>query len=213
MLLSLLFKGIIIGIAVSIPLGPIGVLIVQRTVNKSRVSGFFSGLGVATSDTIYAIIAGFSLTYIINFIKQHQFSFQLFGALILLLLGIYIFRKNPAKDVRKYKKKGSTNLQDMFSTFIVTFPNPLVIFIFLAVFASSGVVMNIEKPYQALLILLGVFMGATSWWFTLTMLVSSFKHKFNLRILWWFNKIAGSLIFLFVLITVFMTLTSGGQVY
>ena len=209
MLLSLLLKGIIIGFAVSIPLGPIGVLIVQRTVNKNRVSGFFSGIGVAASDTIYAIIAGFSLTYIINFIRLHQMSFQILGALILLTLGIYIFRKNPVKDMRNYRKKGSSYLQDMVSTFLVTFPNPLVIFIFLAVFAGSGVVLNIEKPYQATFMLMGVFLGSTSWWFFLTILVSSFKHKFNLLMLWWFNKIAGSLILVFVVISFILSMTSG----
>ena len=206
MFLSLLIKGFIIGCAVSIPLGPIGVLIIQRTVNKNPVSGFFSGVGAATSDTIYAIIAGFSLTYIINFIKQNQLAFQLFGAIILLLLGIHIFMKNPVKDMRNYRKKGSTHWQDMVSTFLVTFPNPLVIFVFLAFFASSGVVLNIDKPYQALFLLLGVFIGASFWWFTLTTIVSLFKHKFNLRVLWWFNKIAGSLVFIFVVITFVISL-------
>ena len=206
MFLSLLIKGFIIGCAVSIPLGPIGVLIIQRTVNKNPVSGFFSGVGAATSDTIYAIIAGFSLTYIINFIKQNQLAFQLFGAIILLLLGIHIFMKNPVKDMRNYRKKGSTHWQDMVSTFLVTFPNPLVIFVFLAFFASSGVVLNIDKPYQALFLLLGVFIGASFWWFTLTTIVSLFKHKFNLRVLWWFNKIAGSLVLIFVVITFVISL-------
>lgn len=110
MFLSLLIKGFIIGCAVSIPLGPIGVLIIQRTVNKNPVSGFFSGVGAATSDTIYAIIAGFSLTYIINFIKQNQLAFQLFGAIILLLLGIHIFMKNPVKDIRRLQKEGQYSL-------------------------------------------------------------------------------------------------------
>ena len=212
MFLSLLIKGIIIGFAVSIPLGPIGVLIVQRTVNKNRVSGFFSGMGAATSDTIYAIIAGFSLTYIINFIRQNQLTFQIFGALILLLLGLHIFMKNPVKDLRNYRKRGSTYLQDMASTFLVTFPNPLVIFVFLAVFASSGVVINIDKPYQALFLLLGVFMGASSWWFTLTSVVSLFKHQFNLRVLWWFNKIAGLLVLVFVVVTFIISILSNGKI-
>ncbi len=212
MFLELLLKGLIIGCAVSIPLGPIGVLIVQRTVNKNRTSGFFSGIGVATSDTIYAIISGFSLTFITSFIKQHQLSFQIFGAIILLILGTHIFLKNPVKDLRNYRKKGSTYLQDMVSTFLVTFPNPLVIFIFLAVFASSGVVLNIDKPYQALFLLLGIFLGATSWWFTLTGIVSLFKHKFNLRILWWFNKIAGSLVFIFVVVSFILSILSKAKI-
>ena len=64
MFLSLFIKGIIIGLAVSVPLGPIGILIIQRTVNKDRTSGFLSGMGASISDAIYAVVAGFSLTYI-----------------------------------------------------------------------------------------------------------------------------------------------------
>lgn len=137
MFFDLFLKGIIIGLAVSVPLGPIGVLIIQRTVNKDRVAGFVSGMGAATSDAIYAIIAGFSLSWIIDFVRQYQFTFQTLGALIIFLLGVHIFQKNPVKDIRRSRRKGSTYLQDYISTFLITFPNPLVIFVFLAVFAGT----------------------------------------------------------------------------
>jgi len=209
MFLSLFIKGFILGFAVSVPLGPIGVLVVQRTVNKNRTSGFFSGLGAAASDTIYAVIAGFSLTYIINVIKEYQDTFEIVGILMLLFLGIFIYTKNPVKDLKKYRKKGSSYFQDMMSTFLVTFTNPMVVFIFLAVFTSSGIVLNIDKPYQALFMLTGVFCGGTSWWLILTSIVSIFKHKFNLRVLWWFNKIAGAIVLVFVLISLVLTLGAG----
>ncbi|MGQ7871444.1 LysE family translocator [Sunxiuqinia sp. sy24] len=201
MFFNLFLTGLIIGVAVSIPLGPIGVLIIQRTVNKDRVAGFLSGMGAATSDAIYAIVAGFSLTWLIDFIRQYQLTFQTVGALIIFLLGVHIFLKNPVKDIRKMRKKGSSYLQDFVSTFLITFPNPLVIFVFLAVFASSGIVLNIARPYQSFFIVFGVFSGACAWWLFLTGLVSLFKHRFNLRLLWWFNKIAGVLIWIFVIIS------------
>ena len=201
MFLNLFLTGLLIGLAVSVPLGPIGVLIIQRTVNKDRASGFFSGMGAATSDAIYAIIAGFSLTWIINFVRQYELTFQALGAVIILLLGVHIFFKNPVKDIRKYRKKGSSYLQDFISTFIITFPNPLVIFVFLAVFASTGIVMNIDRPYQSFFVVSGVFAGACGWWLILTSLVSMFRHQFNLRLLWWFNKVAGVIIWVFVIVS------------
>ena len=201
MFFDLFITGLVIGVAVSIPLGPIGVLIIQRTVNKDRTAGFLSGMGAATSDAIYAIIAGFSLTWIINFIRQYQLTFQTLGALIIMLLGVHIFLKNPVKDIRRLRRKGSSYFQDFASTFLITFPNPLVIFVFLAVFASTGIVLNIDTPYQSFFIVFGVFAGACSWWLLLTGLVSLFKHHFNLRLLWWFNKIAGVLIWIFVIIS------------
>lgn len=189
-------KGILIGLAVSIPLGPIGILVIQRTVNRNRTSGFFSGLGVSLSDTIYAVVAGYSLTYIIDFIRLHQVSFQIIGALIVLFLGIHIYFKNPVRDLRKYRRKGSSYFQDLASTFLITFPNPMVIFIFLAVFAGAGIAFQIDQPYQAVFVILGVFTGTNAWWLGLTGTVSIFRHKFNLRVLWWFNKIAGAAIIL-----------------
>ena len=212
MLFSLFIQGLVVGFLVSVPLGPIGVFVIQRTVNKSRSAGIYSGMGAATSDTFYAIVAGFSLTIIIDFIRQHQMVFQIVGALILMALGFYLFFKNPVRDLRRNKQRGATHFQDYLSSFLITVANPLVIFVFIAVFASSGLVLNVEKPYQALLVIGGVFMGACSWWFTLSGLVSLFKHRINLRVLWWFNKSAGIMVWLFVLVTLIFVLTKNIQI-
>lgn len=196
---ELFLKGMIIGFMVSLPLGPIALLVIQRTVNKNRWSGLLSGFGAALSDTTYAIVVGFSLTYVINFIKQNQLSFQIIGAVVLILLGLHIFYKNPVKEIRRYRRKGTNYFQDFFFAFLITLSNPLVIFVFLAVLAGSGVVLSVSKPYQSFFIISGIFAGACSWWFILTSVVSIFRHRFNLRLLWWFNKIAGIIIIVFVL--------------
>lgn len=209
MIITLLLKGILIGILVSIPLGPIGILVIQRTVNKSRKAGFLSGMGAALSDTLYAIVAGFSLTFIIDFIREYEVTFQAFGALVVLVLGIHIFMKNPVTDLRKNKVRGSTHFQDIISSFLVTVSNPLTVFVFLAVFTSSGVAVNLEKPYHALIVIPGIFMGATLWWFSLSGIVGLFRHKINLRVLWWINKSAGALIILFVIVTVIVAVHKG----
>lgn len=205
MFLTLLAKGILIGLLVSIPLGPIGVLVIQRTVNKSRKAGLLSGMGAALSDTLYAIIAGFSLTFVIDFIREHEIIFQSVGALVVLGLGIHIFFKNPVTDLRRNRLRGNTHFQDIISSFLVTFSNPLTVFVFLAVFTSSGVAINLEQPYHSFFVIVGVFTGACLWWFSLSGIVSLFRHKINLRILWWINKTAGVVIVIFVLVTVIFT--------
>ena len=202
MFLTLIAKGILIGLLVSIPLGPIGVLVIQRTVNKSRMAGLLSGMGAALSDTVYAIIAGFSLTFVIDFIRLHEMLFQVVGALVVLALGIHIFFTNPVKDLRRNRLRGNTHFQDIISSFLVTFSNPLTVFVFLAVFTSSGVAVSLEQPYHSFFVILGIFLGAFIWWFSLSGIVSLFRHKINLRILWWINKTAGAIIILFVLVTV-----------
>jgi threonine/homoserine/homoserine lactone efflux protein len=209
MFLTLLAKGILIGFMVSIPLGPIGVLVIQRTVNKSRMAGFISGMGAALSDTLYAIIAGFSLTFVIDFIHANEIVFQAIGALVVLALGIHIFFKNPVSDFRRHRLKGNTHFKDILSSFLVTFSNPLTVFVFLAVFASSGVANSLEHPYYSFFVVLGVFIGATAWWFSLSGIVGLFRHKINLRVLWWINKMAGVIIILFVLVTVIFVVQKG----
>lgn len=209
MFFTLLAKGILIGFLVSIPLGPIGVLVIQRTVNKNRIAGLMSGMGAALSDTLYAIIAGFSLTFIIDFIQANEILFQCVGAVVVLALGIHIFFKNPVTDLRRNRLRGNTHFQDIISSFLVTFSNPLTVFVFLAVFTSSGVAVSLEQPYHSFFVILGIFTGAFIWWFSLSGIVSLFRHKINLRLLWWINKTAGVIIVLFVLVTVIVMAQKG----
>lgn len=194
---ELLWKGILIGIGVSIPLGPIGMLCVQRTVNKNWRSGYISGLGAATSDSLYAIVGGFSLTMIVDFIRQHELVFGLLGVLILVILGFHIYQSNPAREIQKFKKKGTSYFQDFLLTFFLTVSNPLAVFVFIAVFASSGLVLKLSRPLEAFLIVGGVFLGASIWWLILTGTVNLFRHKMSLRVLWWANKIVGLSIMVF----------------
>jgi threonine/homoserine/homoserine lactone efflux protein len=188
---SLLWEGFIIGIAVSVPLGPLGMLCIKRTVNKNWKSGFSSGLGIAASDAIYAIIAGFSLTIIINFISSYEIYFKILGTSMMVFLGLYIFMSNPAKEIQKFKQKGTSYLQDFLTAFLLTITNPLSVFVFIAIFTSYSVVLQLSQLFEALLIIGGIFVGGASWWFILTGLAYLFKHKLTINTLWWANKIIG----------------------
>jgi threonine/homoserine/homoserine lactone efflux protein len=190
-------EGFIIGIVVSVPLGPLGILCIKRTVNKTWKSGFISGLGVATSDTFYAIIAGFSLTIIINFIRQYEIWFKILGACMVVLLGLYIFLSNPAKDIQRFKRKGASYLQDYMTAVLLTLSNPLAVFVFLAIFTSYSVVLKMSHLLDAFLIIGGIYLGASTWWFGLTGAAYLFKHKLTINTIWWANKIIGFAVILF----------------
>lgn len=197
MSLIYLLDGIIVGFSASVPLGPIGVLCIQRTLNRGRLAGFVSGLGAAMSDTIYAIVAGFSLSLVLDVIEAQMFWLQLAGAIILIVMGVKIFLTNPAIQLRRQKNKNTSLIQDFVSTFIITITNPLAIFLFIAAFSVVGG----EKQFDMQLMLVsGVFIGAASWWLTLTSLVGLFRKKINLRRLYWINKIAGSTIVILVVV-------------
>ena len=192
------FEGIIFGVLVSAPLGPIGVLTIQRTINKGRNSGIFTGLGALTADTFYAALAGFGVSIITNFLENYQIAFRSIGGLILLLLAYKIFNTNITEQV-KNRKLGKTNyFSDFISTFMLTLSNPLTIIFFGLAYASIGVESSFNLE-TLLSLIVGISTGAAIWWFGLVSIISIFKDKFRLRQLWWINKITGILIAIFSL--------------
>ncbi|MHC1702756.1 MAG: LysE family translocator [Tenuifilaceae bacterium] len=192
----LLLKGIMIGLLASIPLGPIGVICIQRTINKGRLSGFISGLGAAVADTIFAAIAGFSLTLIIVFIEERRLIIEFVGGIIVILLGIKTFYTNPINQLRRHKKQKNKLIEDFVSVLLLTITNPFAIFLFVAMFAALNIAYEGDHLLLSFVPMLGVLLGGSLWWFTLSSLVNMFRTKFRLKQLWWINKIAGAVIFL-----------------
>ena len=195
--IDFLLKGIIVGFLASIPLGPVGVLCIQRTINKGRMSGLLSGMGAATVDSFYALVAAFGLTYIINFIVEQQFFIELIGGGVLIFLGAKIFNTNPIRQIRRHRRKKNRLIEDYFSVFLLTLSNPLALFLFVAAFAGMGMVGSDNSSFKSSFIILGVFIGAMIWWFALTFFINLFRKKFRLKQLWWINKIAGLIIVIF----------------
>jgi len=198
MFFDYLWKGIIVGLSATIPLGPIGVLCIQRTLNKGKMSGFVSGLGAAAADGFYAIVAGFSITIIIDSLVEYQLYLRIIGGLVLLFMGYKLIVANPGVQLRKQLKKKRAGLfGDFISIFALTVSNPITVFVFAAVFAGFGIVDKESNSISVLILIFGVLLGATSWWFTLSSVVSIFRHKFKLRRMLIINRVAGVLVIIF----------------
>jgi len=180
---------------VSIPLGPIGVLIIQKTIHKGRLAGFISGLGAAVADMFYATVAAFGLGIVINFIKTQEFYLQLIGSIFLVYVGMRIFLTNPVKQIRGAKRSGKKGLLgDFLSIFFLTVSNPIAVFVFVAVFAGASIFGNNPTVRIELLLILGVLIGGCLWWYTLSTIINTFRRKFRLKQLFWINKISGIVI-------------------
>ena len=202
--IELILKGLLIGLMVSVPLGPIGLFCLQRTLNKGRKAGFYSGLGAASADAIFALVAGLGISIIIAFIKEQHVYFQAIGGAIIVLLGIKIFYTNPVRQLRMQRLNRGRLYEDFFSVFFLTISNPLSTFFFLAMFAGLNIAgSGTLNFFGIVLVVFGVFTGATTWWLILSTLVSTFRHKFRLKHIWWMNKIAGVLIFSLGLAAIF----------
>ncbi len=192
-----LFNGFIIGLSASIPLGPIGLICIQKTLNARLKNGIVSGIGAASADTFFAIVAAFSINAVYNFIEEQQIYLRIVGGTILIGLGLKFFLTNPAIQIRKQQNKGNSLWTDFVSVFVLTLSNPLTVFVFGAIFAGFGIIPANNQWYDMLELVSGVFLGASAWWIFLVSTVNIFRKRFRLRRLWWMNKIMGAIIVLF----------------
>ncbi len=189
-----LLKGILAGLGASIPLGPVGILVVQRTISKGHKSGFMSGMGAAVADTIYAALAVLSLAFVQRIIGANENWFFIVGGLGIAGLGLKIFLTNPIKQLRQ-KKQTSRLFEDFISVFLLTIANPGAPFLMLGVFASLGLDIDRQSGIPNITIVLGgVILGASAWWFFLSWLISRFRQRFRIKQLWYINRIAGLVI-------------------
>jgi threonine/homoserine/homoserine lactone efflux protein len=191
-----------------LPLGPLGVLVIQRTLNHNRKTGFYSALGIALSDTIYAALTGFGMALILGIIRQHELWFKLAGAIILIILGIVIFLSHPERQSAKKLKKTARPVQYLGGTFMVAISNPYIIFWQLAIFSGFGIALTVQKPIMAIFILLGFFTGELIWWFFVTWLMDRLRNRFSVKFLLWFNRLAGAGIVVFVMVFLIHTIYS-----
>ena len=178
-ILDFIFKGILIGMIASAPMGPVGVLCVQRTLKKGRNYGLVTGVGAAASDIIYAAITGFGMSFVMDFINNAQNRFlQICGSLLLLAFGWYTYRTDPTKNMHKSGQEKGTLTYNLVTAFIVTASNPLIVFLFMALFAQFAFVLP-DHPFEMMVGFLSIVGGAMLWWWGLTWLVDKIRTKFD----------------------------------
>ena len=190
-----IFRGMLIGLMVSVPLGPMGVLIIQKTLQKGALAGFISGLGAAFADLFYATVAVFGLGFVVNLIQSHELLLQILGGIVLIIIGLIIYFRNPLKQIRMRKRVSKKGLLGDFATlFFLTVSNPVTIVVFMAVFAGASVFGDAPSFKIELFVLAGILLGGSLWWYTLSTLINIFRKKFRLRVLITINRISGILI-------------------
>jgi threonine/homoserine/homoserine lactone efflux protein len=192
--IEILLKGILLGLAVSMPPGPIGIILINRTIKRGLASGFFSGLGLASADTLLAVLAALGFGVIISFINAERFIITLLAGLIIIAIGIKVYLSNPVRDMRNKEKANKSLWRDYYSVFLVSITNPYTIFIFVAFYSGVHVNGNIKPEHVPFLLIPGVLIGTIAWWFFLSYFVSRIKKKIRLRVIVRVNKAAGIII-------------------
>ncbi len=196
---SLFLKGLIIGVSIAAPVGPIGVLCIQRTLTGGLIHGWFSGLGAATADAVYGLIAAFGLTFVSNLLVEYNIWFRLVGGIFLCFLGIKSFLSKPSYQM--VSKDNSSRWGLYGSTFFLTLANPMTILSFAAIFAGLGMTGTAAAGYAlAGLMVAGVFSGSILWWLFLSGTTSILRGKLDREKVAWVNRFAGLIVFSFGLL-------------
>jgi threonine/homoserine/homoserine lactone efflux protein len=185
----------VIGFAIAAPVGPIGVLVIRRTLLDGRLAGFISGAGAATADAFYGALAAFGLTALAGLLVSHGTWIRLIGGLFLCYLGLTTLRAQPPDRAAASNAQGLGRAYA--STVFLTITNPATIISFGAVFAGLGLASTHAGYASAALLVLGVFSGSLLWWFILSGCLSLFRRRFSATGLRWVNVISGVTILVF----------------
>lgn len=214
-IVEVLLKGIIIGIIVSAPMGPVGVMCIRRTLNKGRWHGFMTGIGASVSDLVYATITALGMSFVFDFINNahNMFVLQVVGSILLFFFGLHTFRTNPhSYRANPMDKLGSypvtkSKLAYNFATgFALAISNPLVILMFVALFARMSFVLPELDFAERVAGYASIWMGAVVWWFAITWLVDKLGSRFDVRGIWLLNRVIGSAVMIFGILGIAYTL-------
>ncbi|MCL4352482.1 MAG: LysE family translocator [Firmicutes bacterium] len=192
--MDFLLRGLIIGVSIAAPVGPIGLLCIQRTVMQGRTSGLVSGLGAATADAVYGSVAGFGLDLVSNFLIDQRMWIHLIGGALLLLLGIKVLLTRPAEQVAQTKYTVRGIWWSYLSTFVLTMTNPMTILSFVAVFAALGVANSSNDYVSASFTVIGVFLGSALWWLILSSVAGRLRGKLNRTAILWIGRLSAVII-------------------
>lgn len=184
-----LITGALVGFSIAVPVGPVGLLCIRRSLSDGRLAGFVTGMGAAAADTLYGLAA------LTNFLVDHRTSFQLFGGLFLLGLGVATLCSRPATSTadRPAHHPGIA----FVSAFAITATNPMTVFAFIGIFA--GLNHPAADTFSSLRLVLGVFLGSAAWWLILSNGAAHFSRKLQSGGFRALNLIAGTGIVLIAL--------------
>lgn len=199
-LLYILFSGFVIGVFISAPMGPIGMLVIQRTLNKGREAALCTGVGAALSDIIYCLLTGMGLSFITDIIESNQSILQVVGSFVVIIYGIYLFWSNPSRSLQPHKLSNNTYWRDFWTGFLFTFSNPLILFFIMSLFAQFNFMDSNYQVYHYVVGYLSIAAGALTWWYAITFFVNKVRAHFNVRSMWLINRIIATILLIVALI-------------
>lgn len=191
--LAFLVQGILVGFSIAAPVGAIGLLCIQNTLQSGITLGLASGFGAATADMMYGILVAVGMRTLSSVLLAYRSVLTLLGGLFLCYLGIKKFFAKPTLCAAQISAK--TVFKTYIVTFFLTLTNPATILDFMALF--TGLRIDVSNYAQGLMFVAGVFVGSALWWLILCFSVNLFRKHVSQTILQWINWVAGVIIVAF----------------
>lgn len=188
-----MLKGFLVGVCASAPIGPIAILVIQKSLSKGHKAGFISGLGASVVDTLYAFVAIFALAFAQSMIEKHQNLILIIGGLVLAAVGVSMAFSNPFRKI-KTDGKPKVTTKDFGQAVVMGLSNPMAIFVMFTLFAFFGLADDSPHTWSVAPILICVSLGSVSYWFSVSWLLSRFSRNFKMRTVLWISRITGAII-------------------
>lgn len=206
---AMIWRGMAIGILISAPMGPVGILCIQRTLNRGRLTGLYTGIGASISDLLYCLLTGFGLSFIEEFLRENQSVIQIVGSAVLVAFAVYLFKKNPSAALRSPAPSSGGNARSsILGGFLFTFSNPLILFLIIGLFARFNFLSSGLMVYHYIIGYLSIIGGAFLWWLGVTYVIDKVRSHFNLRSMWIINRIIGIVILIFAVVGIVTSIIS-----
>ncbi len=188
-----IIAGIAIGLAMAIPIGPVGIITIHRTMTRSRLAGLITGLGAVVVDGFIAVIGAFGVKIIYDFIVKEEVMLRLIGGCLLIIIGIAGIVSKAKTELNK-KDTAITYIEYFLSAGFLTITNPLVTIVMFGIFAEIGPYIGIENDIVAIYLVVGIMIGSCLWWLLLTYIADVFGHKIKPEYIQAINKWFGIII-------------------
>jgi threonine/homoserine/homoserine lactone efflux protein len=189
-----IFLAFLVGIAASVPVGPVAILVIQKTLSKGFRAGFITGLGASVVDTLFAVIAVFALAATQQFLADNKLLVGLIGGIVLVVVGLIMALKDPFKKM-KADGHSKASAADFLQAVFMTISNPGAIAFMFGLLTFAGICQG-DAPgaWQVAPILFAIAAGSVTYWFLISWGLSRFRHKFSMNTLLWISRVMGALV-------------------
>lgn len=208
--LTIIATGILVGITLAAPVGPINLMCMQRALQFGFLSGLATGIGAALGDGVFAAVTAFGLTWVTRLIEGNIFWLQGFGGILLVIIGIRTMLAPPA-DLAPAEPGWVHHGGLIGTTFLLTVTNPATLIGFVAIFSGIGGMVAGKGDFAAMQLVGAVILGSFLWWVSVARIVSWFRHRLTSDRLALINRISGTIILLFGAAVLF-DLAAGGVI-